>query len=76
MMRKRGTGAPEEKYDTARVDAEGSYHGGASDYPVPGDYDGDLVDDPSIFRESFGLWAINGITRVYFGRTGDIPATR
>ncbi len=39
----------------------------AGDQPIPGDYDGDLVDEPAIFRESIGLWAVEGVTRVYLG---------
>ena len=32
-----------------------------------GDYDGDLLSDPAIFRPASGLWAIRQITRFYFG---------
>ena len=46
------------------------------DVPVGGDYDGDGITDVSIFRPGTGLWAIWGITRAYYGRAGDIPATR
>jgi ABC-type glucose/galactose transport system permease subunit len=31
--------------------------------------------DIAIFRPSSGLWAISGITRVYFGTSGDKPVT-
>ncbi len=27
-----------------------------------------------IFRESSGLWALRGVSRAYFGRSGDRPA--
>ncbi len=37
------------------------------------DYDGDGVSEIGIFRPSSGLWAIRGLTRVYFGRSGDLP---
>lgn len=37
------------------------------------DFNGDGVGDIAIFRESSGLWAVRGITRVYFGSTGDSP---
>ena len=37
------------------------------------DYNGDGTSDIAIFRESSGLWAIRGISRVYFGTTGDSP---
>ena len=38
-----------------------------------GDYDGDGKSDIAIFRPSSGLWAVRGITRVYWGSSGDIP---
>ncbi len=40
-----------------------------------GDYDGDSTSDIAVFRPSSGLWAIKGVTRIYFGRDGDIPAS-
>jgi len=36
-----------------------------------GDYDGDGTSDVGIFRDTSGLWAIRGITRLYFGGYGD-----
>jgi len=36
-----------------------------------GDYNGDGTTDIGIFREAAGLWAIRGITRLYFGSSGD-----
>jgi hypothetical protein len=30
----------------------------STDTPVPGDFDGDGITDPAIFRSSTGLWAI------------------
>ncbi len=39
-----------------------------------GDYNGDGVSDIAIFRASAGLWAVRGITRVYFGSSSDNPA--
>ena len=44
--------------------------------PVPADYDGDGFDEVGVFRRPTSLWAIKGITRAYFGATGDIPITR
>ena len=38
-----------------------------------GDYDGDGRSDIAIFRAGSGLWAIRGITRVYFGGVYDRP---
>ena len=35
------------------------------------DFDGDSRDDVAIFRPSSGLWAVRGVTRVYFGSSGD-----
>ncbi len=43
---------------------------------VSGDYDGDGLSDIAIFSPFSGLWAIRGISRLYFGGEGDelIPA--
>ena len=38
------------------------------------DYNGDGTSDIAVFRESSGLWAVRGITRVYFGQSGDLPS--
>ena len=35
------------------------------------DYNGDGTSDIAIFRGAAGLWAIRGVTRVYFGSGGD-----
>ena len=35
------------------------------------DYDGDGTSDIAIFRGTSGLWAIRGVTRVYFGGSTD-----
>ena len=43
---------------------------------VSGDYNGDGAADIAIYRGISGLWAIRGITRSYFGTTGDLPVTR
>ncbi|MFH1038986.1 MAG: lamin tail domain-containing protein [PVC group bacterium] len=39
-----------------------------------GDFDGDGTDDIAVFRETSGLWAVRGITRMYFGAASDVPA--
>ena len=38
-----------------------------------GDYNGDGFSDIAIFRGASGLWAVRGITRLYFGVNGDLP---
>jgi len=40
-----------------------------------GDYDGDGTSDLAVFRPASGLWAIKGVTRVYFGGGSDQPAS-
>jgi len=58
---------------TNRVDI-GSYEYGAipsSNLIDSGDYNGDGTSDLAIFRESSGLWAVRGLTRVYFGSSSD-----
>ena len=50
--------------------------GGEGDIPIPADFDGDGLDDIGIFRSSSGLWAVRGLTRCYFGSSGDLPVTR
>ncbi len=37
------------------------------------DFDGDSREDVAVFRPANGLWAIRGVTRAYFGGTGDDP---
>ncbi len=37
------------------------------------DFDGDGVDDVTIFRPASGMWVVKDITRNYFGTGGDIP---
>ncbi len=37
------------------------------------DFDGDGTGEIAIFRPSTGLWVARGLTRIYFGGTGDIP---
>lgn len=36
-----------------------------------GDYNGDGRSDMAIFRPGIGLWAVRGVTRVYFGSSDD-----
>jgi len=43
-------------------------------YTIPAaDFNGDGTNDIGIFRPTSGLWAIRGVTRVYFGSSGDDP---
>ncbi len=44
---------------------------GSSGYRT--DFDGDGTSDIAIFRAGTGLWAIRGVTRLYFGRMWDYP---
>ncbi len=37
------------------------------------DFGGDGIGRPAVFRPSSGLWAARGLTRLYFGTTGDSP---
>jgi len=52
------------------------YRPGGGEPPVidSGDYSGDATSDLAVFRPATGLWAIKGVTRAYFGQSGDIPA--
>ena len=43
-------------------------------FPARVDIDGDGTSDPLVFRDSAGLWAVRGLSRMYFGGPGDIPA--
>jgi hypothetical protein len=46
----RATGVPSQNFDSVQFGASG-------DVPVPGDYDGDGKDDPSVYRG--GNWYMN-----------------
>ncbi len=43
-------------------------------FSTRGDFN--TVKDIGIFRGLSGLWAVKGITRMYYGTSGDLPATR
>jgi hypothetical protein len=47
--------------------------GQTGDLPAPGDYDGDGTTDVSIYRPATTLWAVRGVTRLYFGGGSEIP---
>lgn len=40
-----------------------------------GDFDGDGSGDAAVFRDTAGLWAIQGRSRFYYGSSGDIPVS-
>ncbi|MDP8214030.1 MAG: SGNH/GDSL hydrolase family protein [Candidatus Euphemobacter frigidus] len=40
-----------------------------------GDYNGDGTSDIAVFRQTSGLWAIRGITRIYFGGGIGLPVS-
>ena len=44
-------------------------------HSLASDFNGSGTDDIAIFRPSTGLWAVRGVTRCYYGKDGDIPAT-
>lgn len=46
---------------------------GNPDTPVAGDYSGNGSDQPAIYRASSGLWAVRGVTQIYFGGGSDTP---
>jgi len=37
------------------------------------DFSGDGTADVTVFQDDTGLWVVRGVTRFYFGRTGDKP---
>ncbi len=40
-----------------------------------GDYDGDGISDIAVFRPDTGLWAVRGLTRIYYGTDEDVPVS-
>ncbi len=56
----------------AAPDPRNSSRAGAAVF-ASGDYNGDGRDEIAVFRPSSGLWAVRGVTRVYFGGFSDIP---
>ena len=52
------------------------YFGNCQYFPRPADYNGDGIDDLGIFRPPTGFWSAFGVTRAYFGTSGDIPVAR
>jgi len=62
---------------TAKIRPRIKFHlflpGYSGDLPVPEDYDGDGSDDIAVFRPSSALWIVRGLSRFYFGKSGDVP---
>jgi len=55
-------------------DVENHFKPDPSQLVLPrGDYDGDGNSDLAVFRALSGLWAVRGITRLYFGAARDLP---
>jgi hypothetical protein len=53
-----------------------TYFGREGDWPQPADYSGAGSAQISIYRSRTGLWAIRGLTRLYWGGVDYIPVTR
>jgi len=48
---------------------------GCSMFSMAADFNNDGIDDIAVYRPGSGLWAVRGLTRVYFGSSNDIPIT-
>ncbi len=46
---------------------------GWSGLVLAADFDGDGTNDIGVFRPASGLWVVRGITRAYYGTSGDSP---
>lgn len=62
-------------YSWAAYDIDFDAAPASSTYRVlaKGDYNGDNYADIAIYRPSTGMWAIRGLSTVYYGSSGDIP---
>ncbi|MDP8236746.1 MAG: GDSL-type esterase/lipase family protein [Candidatus Erginobacter occultus] len=50
-----------------------SFFGGENDRPCPAPYSGNGQATAAVFGVNTGRWAVQGLTRLYFGKAGDIP---
>jgi hypothetical protein len=67
-------------YDNTGVETTSFYFGNPGDYPIMGDWDGDGVETPGLYRQSDGyVYLRNSNTqgiadlRFFFGNPGDVP---
>src|SRR5690606_13779095 len=68
------------QFDQTGIDADSFYFGNPGDIPFMGDWDGDGVDTPGLYRQSTGFAYIRytntqgaGDLTFHFGEPGDIP---
>jgi endonuclease/exonuclease/phosphatase family metal-dependent hydrolase len=67
-------------YDGAGIETTSFYYGNPGDYPIMGDWDGDGVDTPGLYRQSNGYVYLrnsnsqgNADINFFFGNPGDVP---
>ncbi len=60
-------------WEAARAELADIIESSSGDAIGSGDYNGDGTSDIAIFRPDTGLWAVRGITRIYFGSSTDLP---
>jgi hypothetical protein len=67
-------------YDSVGIETTSFYFGNPGDYPIMGDWDGDGVETPGLYRQSDGyVYLRNSNTqgiadiRFFFGNPGDVP---
>ena len=67
-------------YDASNTETTSFYYGDPGDYPIMGDWDGDGVDTPGLYRQSDGYVYLrnkntqgNADIKFFFGNPGDVP---